>query len=168
MSAKIALVTGGSRGLGKDMAISIARKGIDVILTYRNNEQQALEVVAVIESMGCKATALHLDMSNINSLDAFMQSVTKILNSKWDTAHFDFLINNAGMGATVPFADVTEALFDDFMNVHFKGVYFLTQKSLPLLNNGGRVVNILTATTRLCVSSYSGYASITVAVETST
>ena len=168
MSAKIALVTGGSRGLGKDMAISIARKGIDVILTYRNNEQQALEVVAAIESMGCKAAALHLDMSDFNSLTAFMQSVAGVLNSKWGTAHFDFLINNAGMGATVPFADVTEALFDDFMNVHFKGVYFLTQKSLPLLNNGGRVVNISTGTTRFCVPGYSVYASMKGAVETFT
>ena len=168
MSAKIALVTGGSRGLGKDMAISLATKGIDVILTYRNNEQQALEVVAAIESMGRKAAALHLDMLNVNSLDTFIQSVAGILNSNWHTAYFDFLVNNAGMGATVPFAEVTETLFDDFMNVHFKGVYFLTQKSLPLLNDGGRIINISTGTTRFCVPGYSAYASMKGAVETFT
>ncbi len=168
MSAKIALVTGGSRGLGKDMAISLAIKGIDVILTYRDSEQQALEVVAAIESIGRKAAALHLDMSNINSLHTFIQSVAGILTSNWHTAYFDFLVNNAGMGATVPFAEVTETLFDDFMNVHFKGVYFLTQKSLPLLNDGGRIINISTGTTRFCVPGYSVYASMKGAVETFT
>ncbi len=168
MSTKIALVTGSSRGLGKDMAISIAKKGIDVIVTFRNNKEQALEVVATIESMGCKAAALHLDMSNFNSLDAFIQSVAGVLRSKWDTAHFDFLINNAGMGATVPFAEVTEALFNDFLNVHFKGVYFLCQKSLPLLNDGGRIINISTGTTRYCVPGYSVYSSMKAAIETFT
>ncbi len=111
---KIAVVTGGSRGLGKDMAISIAKKGIDVIITYRSKETEALEVVKQIEDMGQKAIALHLDMSLFASLDTFVNAVKETLKIKWNTASFDFLINNAGMGATVPFMDVTEELFTDF------------------------------------------------------
>jgi NAD(P)-dependent dehydrogenase (short-subunit alcohol dehydrogenase family) len=168
MSAKIALVTGGSRGLGKDMALSIAKKGIDVILTYRNNEQQASSVVKEIEAMGRHSAALHLDMTDFKSLDAFVQTVSTALKNKWNVSSFDFLINNAGMGATVPFPEVTEELFTDFLNVHFKGVYFLTQKSLPILNDGGRIVNISTGTTRFCVPGYSVYASMKGAVETFT
>ena len=165
MSNKIALVTGGSRGLGKDMAISIAKKGIDVILTWRSNEEQAKETVAAIEQLGSKAASLHLDMSDFKSLDGFIQNVAALLKEKWDTDHFDFLINNAGMGATVPFEQVTEELFNDFLNVHFKGVYFLTQKSLPILNNGGRIINISTGTTRFSNPGYSVYASMKGAVE---
>lgn len=165
MSIKIALVTGGSRGLGKDMAISLAKKGTDVIITYRNNIEQAGEVVNEIESMGRKSAALHLDMSNVASLDNFMQAVNSLLQTRWNTNNFDFLINNAGMGATVPFTAVTEAIFDEFLNVHFKGVYFLTQKSLPLLNDGGRIINISTGTTRFSNPGYSVYASMKGAVE---
>jgi NAD(P)-dependent dehydrogenase (short-subunit alcohol dehydrogenase family) len=168
MSQKIALVTGGSRGLGKDMAISLAKKGTDVILTYHTNEEQAKDVVKEIEAMGRNAVALHLDMTDFKSLDAFVQSVNSTLQGKWNSNVFDFLINNAGMGATVPFALVTEELFTDFLNVHFKGVYFLTQKTLPMINNGGRIVNISTGTTRFCVSGYSVYASMKGAVETFT
>jgi NAD(P)-dependent dehydrogenase (short-subunit alcohol dehydrogenase family) len=168
MSQKIALVTGGSRGLGKDMAISLAKKGTDVILTYRTNEEQAKDVVKEIEAMGRNSAALHLDMSDFKSLGSFVQSVSSTLQSKWNSNKFDFLINNAGMGATVPFAEVTEELFTDFLNVHFKGVYFLTQKTLPLLNNGGRIINISTGTTRFCVPGYSVYASMKGAVETFT
>ena len=165
MPNKIAVVTGGSRGLGKDMAISIAKKGIDVILTWRNNEEQANEIIAAIEQLGQKAAALKLDMSDFNSLDDFLQNVSSLLKEKWNAEHFDFLINNAGMGATVPFIQVTEALFDDFLNVHFKGVYFLTQKSLPLLNDGGAIINISSGTTRFSNPGYSVYASMKGAVE---
>src|SRR5690349_1057399 len=105
---KIALVTGGSRGLGKDMAISIARRGIDVILTYRNKEMEALEVVREIESLGQKAAALQLDMGKVESLDGFVDELKNVLQKNWSTDHFDFLVNNAGMGATVPFLQVTE------------------------------------------------------------
>jgi len=165
MPNKIAVVTGGSRGLGKDMAISIAKKGIDVILTWRNNEEQANEIVAAIEQLGQKAAALKLDMSDFNSLDDFLQNVSSLLKEKWNAAHFDFLVNNAGMGATVPFIQVTEALFNDFLNVHFKGVYFLTQKSLSLLNDGGAIINISSGTTRFSNPGYSVYASMKGAVE---
>jgi NAD(P)-dependent dehydrogenase (short-subunit alcohol dehydrogenase family) len=164
-ASKIALVTGGSRGLGKDMAISIAKKGMDVILTYRGNEELALETVKEIEALGQKAASLQLDMANIGSLNVFVQEVAAILQSKWNTNAFDFLINNAGMGATVPFEKVTEELFDEFMNVHFKGVYFLTQKCLPYMNSGGRVINISSGTTRWSNPGYSVYASMKGAVE---
>ena len=113
MEIKIALVTGGSRGLGKDMAISIAKKGIDIILTYRSNESEANKTVTEIEGLGQKAAALRLDMSEFNSLDNFVQEVLKKLQSVWSTTNFDFLVNNAGIGATVPFHEVTESLFDD-------------------------------------------------------
>lgn len=168
MTAKIALVTGGSRGLGKDMAISLAKKKYDVLLTYRSNEEQANEVVKEIKSMGCNASALYLDMSDFNSLDGFILNVKETLHKKWNASAFDFLINNAGMGATVPFEQVTEELFNDFLNVHFKGVYFLIQKSLPLLNNGGRIINISTGTTRYALPGYSVYASMKGAIETLT
>ena len=164
-TSKIALVTGGSRGLGKDMAISLAEKGIDVILTYRNKEEEARETVKTIEGLGRKAAALHLDMGDFKSLDKFVASVVSTLKDKWQTASFDFLINNAGMGATVPFEQVTEELFNDFLNVHFKGVYFLTQKCVPHLNKGGRIINISTGTTRFSNIGYSVYASMKGAVE---
>lgn len=165
MSAKIALVTGGSRGLGKDMAISIARKGIDVILTYKSDEAGALQTVQQIEALGQKAAALHLNMSDFDSLDKFIADLVALLSSNWNAGTFDFLINNAGMGATVPFTEVTEEIFNDFLNVHFKGVYFLTQKCVPLLNPGGRIINISTGTTRFSNPGYSVYASMKGAVE---
>lgn len=165
MSEKIALVTGGSRGLGKDMALSIARKGMDVLLTYRTNEEQAAAVVAEIEAMGRKAAALHLNMNDIASLDSFIKNVSSALQSKWNVSHFDFLINNAGMGGSVAFKDVTEEIFTEFLNVHFKGVYFLTQKAMPLLNDGGGIINISTGTTRFTNPGYSVYASMKGAVE---
>lgn len=164
-TTKIALVTGGSRGLGKDMALSIAKKGTDVILTYRNNEEAATEVVKEIEKSGQQAAALYLDMADFNSLDKFIQEVTGVLQSKWKTKSFDFLINNAGMGATVPFEKVTEELFTEFLNVHFKGVYFLTQKALPFINSGGSIITISTGTTRFANPGYSVYASMKGAIE---
>ena len=162
---KIALVTGGSRGLGKDMAISIARRGIDVILTYRHKEAEALETVKEIVALGRKAVALPLDMRNVQSLDGFVQQLLQVLQNNWGKDHFDFLVNNAGMGATVPFLQVTEDVFDDFLNVQFKSVYFLTQKTVPFINEGGRIINISTGTTRFSNPGYSVYASMKGAIE---
>ncbi|HYE54777.1 MAG TPA: SDR family oxidoreductase [Chitinophagaceae bacterium] len=162
---KIALVTGGSRGLGKNMAISLAKKGIDVILTYRSKEEEANAVVGEIERMGQKAAALKLDMADFTAINPFVQSVLDTLQSGWNTGKFDFLINNAGMGATVPFEQVTEELFNEFLNVHFKGVFFLTQQCVPHLNRGGRIINISTGTTRFSNPGYSVYASMKGAVE---
>jgi len=163
--SKIALVTGGSRGLGKDMAISIARKGIDVIITYRNNKESAMEVVNEMEGLGRRAEALYLDMNDFNSLDTFVSDARGALQSKWNTGSFDFLVNNAGMGATIPFEQVTEKVFNEFLNVHFKGIYFLTQKCLPYLNSGGSIINISTGTTRFSNPGYSVYASMKGAIE---
>jgi NAD(P)-dependent dehydrogenase (short-subunit alcohol dehydrogenase family) len=162
---KIALVTGGSRGLGKDMAQSLARKGLSVLITYNSNEQLAAETVEGIRAAGGSAEALPLNMSDFSSLDGFVLKFRDRLQSAFGTGHFDFLINNAGMGRTVPFLDVTEDLFDDFLNVHFKGVYFLTQKLVPILNPGGGIINISTGTTRFSNPGYSVYASMKGAVE---
>ncbi len=162
---KIAIVTGGSRGLGKDMALSIAKKGIDVILTYNTNEALAIEVVKEIELMGVKAAALHLNMSEFNSLTGFVQNVSSVLSTHFNTNHVDFIVNNAGMGKTVPFTEVSEAIFDDFLNVHFKGVYFLTQKIVAIMNDGGAIINISTGTTRFSNPGYSVYASMKGAIE---
>ena len=162
---KIALVTGGSRGLGKDMAVRLAEKGLGVILTYRTKKEEAEDVVKTIEATGQKAVALPFDANDIKGLDVFLENASKALTATWSREKFDYLINNAGMGATVPFANVTEAIFDDFMNVHFKSIYFLTQKALHMLNDGGGIVNISTGTTRFCVPGYSAYASMKGGVE---
>jgi len=162
---KIALVTGGSRGLGKDMALSLAKKNIDVILTYNNNQTAAEEVVKMIEDSGSKAVALKLDVGDIKSFDTFLGQVTEVLQSKWQTSTFDFLINNAGIGGTISIANMTEEIFDNFVNIHFKGVYFLTQKSLLMMNDGGGVIFLSSGTTRFSVPGYSVYSSLKSAVE---
>lgn len=165
VQTKIALVTGGSRGLGKDMAISIAKKGIDVIITYNNNEDLAQETVQQIEALGQKASALKLNMSDFNSLGNFIEQTIAVLKAKWNTSKLDFLVNNAGMGGTTPFLTVTEEVFNNFLNVHFKGVYFLTQQLIPHINTGGRIINISTGTTRFTNPGYSVYASMKGAIE---
>lgn len=162
---KIAIVTGGSRGLGKDMALAIARKGLDVILTYNTGSDAADEVVRSIETLGQQAAALPLDLLDIKNTDGFADALTAVLHTKFDGRKPDFLVNNAGMGANIPMEQATEAQFDEFLNVHFKGVYFLTQKLLPLMNDGGGIVNISTGTTRFCNPGYSLYASMKGAVE---
>lgn len=165
---KIALVTGGSRGLGKDMALRLAEKGNDVIITYQSQKTAAESVVEQIKAYGRKGVALALDVADFASLDTFVQTLDQTLQEQWGTSHFDFLVNNAGIGATIPFAQVTEEDFDRFMNIHFKSVYFLTQKTLSMLNDGGRIINISTGTTRFCVPGYSVYASMKGAIETLT
>jgi NAD(P)-dependent dehydrogenase (short-subunit alcohol dehydrogenase family) len=165
ITQKIALVTGGSRGLGKDMAVSLAQKGVDIILTYRTKEAEAEEIVQAIKTIGRKATALKLDMADFESLDSFMSGLHQTLESVWSTSSFDYLINNAGMGATIPFLNVTETVFDEFLNVHFKSIYFLTQKCVPIINEGGRIINISTGTTRFSNPGYSVYASMKGAIE---
>lgn len=168
MNAKIALVTGGSRGLGKNMAIRLAEQGHDIILTYNTQIEAASAVVSSIEAMGRQAVALPLDVSNISSLDGFVLEVTAVLKAKWQRESFDFLINNAGVGATIAYLDATEEDFDRLLNIHFKSVYFLTQKVLPILADGGSIVNLSSGTTRFCNPGYSIYASMKGAVETFT
>ncbi len=167
-SKKIALVTGGSRGLGRDMALSLAKKGSDIIFTYSGNKTDAEQTVKLVEAAGAACVVLQLDLRNLKTLDQFVINLASTLKEKFNAEKFDFLINNAGMGATVPFEQVDETLFDDFLNVHFKGVYFLTQKCLPYLNDGGRIINISSGTTRFANPGYSVYASMKGAVETLT
>jgi NAD(P)-dependent dehydrogenase (short-subunit alcohol dehydrogenase family) len=165
---RIALVTGGSRGLGKNMARRLAQYGNDVIVTYLSREKEALAVAAEIEGLGRKAAALRFDVGDIAGLGAFVQALKQCLVDKWGAARFDILVNNAGIGATIPFEAATEEDFDRFMNIHFKGVYFLTQKTLPLLRDNGRIINISSGTTRFCIPGYSIYAAMKGAVETFT
>jgi NAD(P)-dependent dehydrogenase (short-subunit alcohol dehydrogenase family) len=164
-TSKIALVTGGSRGLGKDMALKLAQQGIDVILTYHTQQAEAAAVVAEIEGLGRRAVALPLNAADLSTFDAFFGQVTTALADTFSTDRFDFLINNAGTSLNAPIVETTEAQFDDMLNIHFKGVYFLTQKALPLLRDGGRIVNISSATTRSSFAGVSAYATMKGAVE---
>jgi NAD(P)-dependent dehydrogenase (short-subunit alcohol dehydrogenase family) len=165
---KIALVTGGSRGLGKDMVIRLAQKGLDVILTYNNRAEDAQQVVAQIEATGRKAATLQLNSGAIQSFGTFSGRLSTILSEHFGADHFDFLINNAGQGGYKPINEVTEAFFDDLLNVHFKGVYFLTQQLLPLMNDGGEIVNISSGLARTSMPGSSVYASMKSAIETFT
>ncbi|MBO9204906.1 MULTISPECIES: SDR family NAD(P)-dependent oxidoreductase [Niastella] len=166
---KIALVTGGSRGLGKETALKLAQRGNNVIITYNSKAAEAAEVVAVIEKLGRKAAALQLDVSKVHSFDTFSQALSTLLKDKFATDHFDFLINNAGMGLVVPsFVATTEAMFDEMMNIHFKGVFFLIQKLLPLLHDGGSITNLSTGLTRFTYPGSGTYASMKSAMETLT
>jgi NAD(P)-dependent dehydrogenase (short-subunit alcohol dehydrogenase family) len=162
---KIALITGGSRGIGRATALSLAEKGIDVILTYKSKNEEAGKVVSEISGMGQKAFALQFDLADINSYERFIQQVSGILKSHFETDNFDYLINNAGIGETIPFAKVNEVQFDNFMNIHFKGVFFLTQRILSHMNDNGSIVNISSGTTRFTNPGYSLYASMKAAVE---
>jgi NAD(P)-dependent dehydrogenase (short-subunit alcohol dehydrogenase family) len=166
--AKIALVTGSSRGLGKSTALNLAKKGVDVIITYHSNAEEAAKVVAQIEQLGAKAVALQLDTANTKTFESFGSQVKQSLQDKWQTEHFDFLVNNAGTGLGASFAETTEAQFDDMMNIHLKGVFFLTQKLLPLIKDGGRIVNVSTGLTRIIFPGYAAYASMKGAIETLT
>jgi NAD(P)-dependent dehydrogenase (short-subunit alcohol dehydrogenase family) len=162
---KIALITGGSRGLGKDMALNIAKKGIDVIFTYHTNKTAADEVVNEITNLGQKTKAFQLDSSNTASFDSFFIEINTYLLDTYGASKFDFLINNAGTGIYIPFMETTEAQFDEMTNIHFKGVYFLTQKAVPFLNDGGRIINISSGLTRFSLPNSSAYAAAKGAVE---
>jgi NAD(P)-dependent dehydrogenase (short-subunit alcohol dehydrogenase family) len=165
MNTTIALITGGSRGLGRHTAIALARQGTDVILTYRSNQAEADSAVAGIESLGRRAVALQLDVGVSSSFDAFAGKVREVLTSQWQRDRFDYLVNNAGIGHHASFADTTEADFDELLNIHFKGTYFLTQKLLPLIADGGRIVNLSTGLARFTMPGYSAYASMKGAIE---
>jgi NAD(P)-dependent dehydrogenase (short-subunit alcohol dehydrogenase family) len=164
-NGKIALITGGSRGLGKDMAISIAKKGINVVITYHSNETAASEVVNEISSLGQTAKAFQLDTSNIKSFGNFVMALSEHLTQQYGASNFDVLVNNAGTGLYGSVTETTEEVFDSLMNIHFKGVYFLTQKLLPLLKDGGRIINISSGLTRTTFPNVSAYASMKGAIE---
>lgn len=162
---KLALITGGSRGLGRNMAISIAQKGIDVILTYNSNKAEADKVVAELSAMGRQAAAFQLNTGDIRSFDAFFKQVTAYLQQQRGSTKFDFLINNAGTALYAPFAETTEEQFDTIMNIHYKGVFFFTQKALPFLNDGGRIINISSGLARFAYPGSSTYGSMKGAIE---
>lgn len=161
----ISIVTGGSRGLGRNTAISIAGHGGDVILTYRNGAKNAKAVVAEIEAHGRKAVALQLDVTDVSSFQAFADAVRQALSATWGRDSFDHLVNNAGHGEMASFAETTEAQFDALFNTHVKGVFFLTQTLLPLLSDGGRIVNFSSGLTRVSAAGFSAYSAAKGAVE---
>jgi NAD(P)-dependent dehydrogenase (short-subunit alcohol dehydrogenase family) len=161
---KIALVTGGSRGLGRNTVLNLAKRGVDSIFTYNLNRAEADKVVAAVGETGAKAAALQLDTSDVSSFDAFVQSVRSTL-AGFGTERFDYLVNNAGTSFHKNFDQTTEEELDKTYNIHFKGVFFLTQKLLPLINDGGRIVNISTGLTRFTSPGISAYASMKGAVE---
>jgi len=161
----IALVTGGSRGLGRNTALKLAAQGTDVILTYRSNRADAEAVVAQIEAAGRAAVALQLDVTDIAGFAAFAGQVRDALARHWQRDRFDYLVNNAGSGMHVSIADTTEAQFDQLVNEHLKGVFFLTQKLLPLIADGGRIVNVSSGLTRFALPGHAAYAAMKGAVE---
>jgi NAD(P)-dependent dehydrogenase (short-subunit alcohol dehydrogenase family) len=155
----IVIITGGSRGLGASIATQCARRGMGVILTYNSNRQAALKVVSSIEADGGKAVALELDVSNSATFPAFRDAVGQALAKIWNAQTFDFLVNNAGYGLYNPIATVTEEEFDGLFRVHLKGPFFLTQTLLPLLVDGGHIVNVTSATSRVATAGVAPYAS---------
>jgi len=165
---KIALVTGGSRGLGKNAALKIAEKGIGVILTYQSKKEEAEATVAEIKSLGVDAAALQLDVSKASTFEAFLEDVKSVLKSTFNADKFDFLINNAGIGIYAGFAETSEEQFDTLVNIQFKGPFFLTQKALTILNDGGAIVNISTGLARFSLPGYAAYAAMKGGMETLT
>lgn len=162
---KIALVTGSSRGLGKNTVLALARNGVDAIVTYRSSEAEANQAVSEITALGRKAVALQLDSSNTQTFEDFVGRVQQSLATIWQAERFDFLVNNAGVGFTQPFTEIDENSFDRLFNVNVKGVFFLTQALLPLMNDGGRIVNISSGLARFTLPGFAAYASAKGAIE---
>jgi NAD(P)-dependent dehydrogenase (short-subunit alcohol dehydrogenase family) len=168
MVNKIALVTGGSRGLGKNMALSIAAKGLDVILTYNSKKDEAEEVVSQIQAAGQKAAAIQLDVADSKGFDKFIATVSSALKEVFSAEKIDFLVNNAGVGIHESFATTTEEQFDTLVNIQLKAPFFLTQKVLPILADGGGIINISTGLARFSLPGYSAYATMKGGIETLT
>jgi NAD(P)-dependent dehydrogenase (short-subunit alcohol dehydrogenase family) len=167
-SNKVALITGGSRGLGRDMAIQLAQKGFDIIITYNTNASEANKVVNEIASLGKKAKALQLDVADSKGFDAFVSNVKTTLQEDFATENIFALVNNAGIGTYTSIADTSEEVFDNMVNIHLKAPYFITQKLLPILSNGGSIVNISSGLARFSYPNYAPYAIMKAAVESLT
>ena len=163
--AKITLITGASRGLGRNTALSVVRHGGDVVITYQSRAEDAQAVVAEIQAMGRKAVALQLDTGDVATFGSFAERLRTALRETWQRETFDHLVNNAGHGDYALISDTTEAQFDKLVNVHVKGVFFLTQALLPLIADGGRVVNLSSGLTRFAYPGYGAYAAMKGAVE---
>jgi NAD(P)-dependent dehydrogenase (short-subunit alcohol dehydrogenase family) len=164
MKGKVAIVTGGSRGLGRNTAVNLAQRGVDVIFTYQANREQAESLIREIEALGRKAAAFRLDAGDIRQFDGFVGQVRKTLQ-QWGRDRLDYLVNNAGNSLHAPFGETTEEQFDGIFNVHVKGVYFLTQKLLPLMRDGGRIVNISSGLARFALPGTSAYGAAKGAIE---
>ena len=162
---KIALVTGGSRGLGKNMVVSLAKKGFDVVFTYHSNSVEAGKVEEEVHQLGQKAASIPLDTSKSNTFDTFKNNLEVVLKDRFQTEKIDFLINNAGIGIHASFEETTEAQFDLLFNIHLKGVYFLSQKLVPILHDGGGIVNISTGLARFTTPGYAAYATMKGGIE---
>jgi len=162
---KIALITGASRGLGRNMALALARKGVDIIGTYHSNKAEAASAQAEIEALGRKAMMFQLDTGKAATFPAFATELTQALRDGWNRPSFDFLVNNAGIGINTPFARTTEEEFDRLMNIHLKGVFFLTQTLLPVIADGGRIVNLSSGLARFSLPGYAAYAAMKGGVE---
>ena len=165
MANKIALVTGASRGLGKDSVIALAKKGFDIILTYQTKKEAADEVVKEIESIGQKAFALSFDIATTAGFDQFVTEVKNVLDTNFNSAKLDALVNNAGIGINESFETTTEEILDAMTNIHFKGPYFLTQKLLTLLNDGSSIVNTSSGLARFSFAGYSAYGAMKAAID---
>lgn len=163
--AKIALITGGGRGLGHNTALSLAGKGVDAIITYHSKQAEADATVAAIKALGRNAAALQLDTGATKTFPDFATQLKTILKDNWGVAEFDYLVNNAGIGINRPFAETTEADFDRLMNVNLKGVYFLTQTLLPLIKDGGRIINLSSGLARFSLPGFSAYGATKGAIE---
>lgn len=161
----IVLITGGSRGLGRSAALALAARGVDLILTYRSGLAEAQAVVAEAQALGVRAVALPLDVADSAGFPAFAEQVRAALRQHWQRERFDHLVNNAGIGVHAAFADTTEAQFDQLMNVHLKGPFFLTQALLPLMADGGRILNLSSGLARFALPGYAAYAAMKGAVE---
>jgi NAD(P)-dependent dehydrogenase (short-subunit alcohol dehydrogenase family) len=165
MYQPIALITGASRGLGRNTALTLAARGISLIITYRSQAEEADLVVEAARTLGVQAHALALDVADSASFPAFAEQVQLLLQSQWQRTQFDFLVNNAGIGINAPFEQTTEQQFDTLMNIHLKGTFFLTQQLLPLLRDGGRIVNLSTGLTRFALPGYAAYAAMKGGIE---
>ncbi|MGF6846612.1 NAD(P)-dependent dehydrogenase (short-subunit alcohol dehydrogenase family) [Chitinophaga sp. W3I9] len=164
-ASKIVLVTGGSRGIGKSIALNAAQRGIDVILTYNSNSDQGKAVADTINSSGGKAVALQLDTSKTSSFNGFANQISQVLKQEWNRENFDYLVNNAGISQRTLIKDTTEEQFDELVDVNFKGVFFLTQKLIPLIVDGGQVINISSGLARFAFPGVAVYGALKSAIE---
>lgn len=164
----VALITGGSRGLGRSAALHLARHGIDTLITYRTQKTEAEAVVQEVHALGGRSAALQLDVGDSSQFPSFVQTLRTVLAEQWQRNHVDHLINNAGMGIHAPMASTTEAQFDELMRVHLKGPFFLTQALLPLLADGGSVLNVSSGLARFSLPGYGAYAMMKGGIEVMT
>lgn len=165
MSRKIALITGASRGLGKNAALHLAQQGFDIIGTYHSKAGEAQTLVTTLQQSGARAAMLQLDVGDSASFEAFATALQDTLQQEFGRDHLDVLVNNAGIGINVPFAETSEAQFDQLSNIQLKGPFFLTQRLLPLIADGGRVINVSTGLTRFALPGYAAYAAMKGAME---